>query len=232
MALERSKKNITAKTDSNTHLVNSKTPYEILITEKAAQLPIPDMADAIWARVEAGLDAAAAQEHTDGSPRQKVRSRSVHRGSLRNGIIITAAAVITVIAVWLIKKRKKNPGNNKAIPAINETRKENVIADSNTIELPPLKNPPLPLKKDSKIIDGPGIKRIDSLNVVNSTIFQQQPAVTRNDSLIIPSSQPGPVIDASKTALPPADKPRGVKGISDSDYKIIMTKKDSANRKN
>lgn len=232
MALKRSKKNLTTKTNSNTHLVNSKTSYEILITEKAAQLPIPDMADAIWTRIEAGLEAAAAQENIDTAPKQKVRSKSAPRNAIRNGIIITAAAVITVIAVWLIKKRKKNTENNKAIPAINEPEKEKVTTDSNTIVLPPLKNSALPVKNDTKIIDGPGIKKIDSLNLVNSTPFQLQPAVIRNDSLIIPSSRSGLLIDASKTALPQSASPKGVKGISDSNYKIIMTKKDSADRKN
>lgn len=37
--------------------MNTNTPYEHLIAAKLDQVPVPDMADSIWASIEAQLDA-------------------------------------------------------------------------------------------------------------------------------------------------------------------------------
>ncbi|HEY1113515.1 MAG TPA: hypothetical protein VGE66_08130, partial [Chitinophagaceae bacterium] len=36
--------------------MNQKTPYELQIADKLQQLPLPDLQDAIWARIERTLD--------------------------------------------------------------------------------------------------------------------------------------------------------------------------------
>jgi hypothetical protein len=52
------------------------------------------------------------------------------------------------------------------------------------------------------------------------------------DTMAAKKDDPPPAIDSTTTNPPPAKKPKGVKGITDDDYKIIGVKDDSAKKKN
>lgn len=71
--------------------MNQPLPYEIAIAEKLEQLSVPDMVDAIWARIEKQLDAELPEDDGPGEPPASPGSGpgwSFLGGSLFTGIIV------------------------------------------------------------------------------------------------------------------------------------------------
>ena len=198
--------------------MNKLQRYEELMAAKLEQPPVPDMADAIWANIEKGLDA----DPPPGNGPSRPPSSPAPVSDLVKGL---GLVVILAIVVVMFFVRKKNNAHAPAQPAGNAP----VIvtaADSNSAATPFL--PPgdnsnkQPNRKtgnivtaDSNLIHGQVINPVQNLD---STI---------NPPLIIP--QPvsmDSVHSAPPLGLPPpGKKPKGVR-LSDSDYKIVPVKKD------
>lgn len=199
--------------------MNLKTAYEEIITGKLDALPVPDMADAIWKRIEAQLDLDMPTDEGPGTP-PAPKPRGWVPGK---GFIVFVAAVITSFLIYFNQqKSKKNPlpvsiqdsGNIRPLPAspvIQEPDRSTEVknnsspirsSDNTTKEAGPIPAP-LPAAIDSsRIIDSAGSVQLPKLN--NSVI----PTQVQKDSI-------------------PVKKGRGVQGISEGDYRIVP-KRDSS----
>lgn len=187
------------------------------------------MANSIWARIETELDAATQEPGTEKQSNTNIPRRNGPIRLLRPGIIIAAAAVI-IAAAWIFNKQRAAKKINP-IPILKEEKKNPVAADSsNTMLLPGKKSPPLKINDADPGI--PVLKNSDSMFFpVDNGLSQPQREPVINDSALVKPSLLIPAADSSKSTLPQV-KPRGVKGISENDYKIISVKKDTAKNKN
>jgi hypothetical protein len=222
MASQRGKKISSAKNNHWRHIVNKRTAYEIIIAEKAEQQPLPDMADAIWAAVSAGLITLPSPpgESQVGPATPAAKSISAWHFVLYG----TGVAVIITIAVLLWWNRqagrplpqKRQPAPARTTP-LHQPLEESPHRDS--IRLKPSGTPFVPSKKEKPAV-------IDSTRKINDTqLVNRVPGAIQITPLHLPSII---IPDTASAPSPPAKKPRGVKGINDSDYKIVPTIQDSS----
>jgi hypothetical protein len=226
MAFERSKKNFTTKINVHNNLVNTPTPYEVTIAAKLEQLPVPDMMDSIWASIELQLDGDLPSDHGSNTPSTNPVKGIPGMGKLFY-LSIIAAVIIAIVLIYKANKNDKKKNNPLPAPA----KKEIVVpvADSqqHTITTPGQKNSSTPAfvnKADSSsnsFIPGNRIS-LDSLH-------QQALPFSKPDSSATLKNKPAlPAFDS--LSPPPLIKPRGVKGISNDDYRIQQVKKDSSKK--
>lgn len=196
--------------------MNQKAAYELTITEKLEQLTVPDMVDAIWARIETQLDIDMPPDQGPSEP----PSSPLTGGGLWIGSLFIAALIATIYFIT----NKSNTNNNQQNPADSI----NIInSPVNTID----RSPPSPdIQSSPTAVPGQ-----------NNSI----PAIINNDSTVTPflndsivNAIPDSIgndlaIDAPPITRQPdtvsKKKGRGVKGIKDSDYRIEPVKKDSTN---
>jgi hypothetical protein len=203
--------------------VNTPTPYETIIAQKLEQLPVPDMADSIWASIQLQLDADLPGEDGDSSPSNNPTKGLPGMGKAIYFSIFTVI-IIAIILIYKPNKNNANKKNNLPVPAKTEIIVP--IADSSpVINIPAEKNiitaPKVTNKKDSTTVAfNPGNRisfdslsqQVAPLNKVDSgTVLKNKPLLPSFDSI----------------PLPPIVKPKGVKGITNDDYKIQSSKKDS-----
>jgi len=193
--------------------VDTNTPYDHLIAAKLEQIPVPDMADSIWASIETQLDAA--MDVPDKKPMPTPKGK---------GWYGFAAITIAMTALWWYSSRpQKNikPQQQAPVPVITAP-----VTDSPVLIEHPEKKMipvmPIPEKKDSTSLTEPAA---DSVHTVDSTTERILPLGKREPRL----GKPLPVVD-SVSVLPHTKKPKGVKGISPDDYKISADK-DSTRKK-
>jgi hypothetical protein len=206
--------------------VNNKTPYEAVIAEKVNQLPVPDMADAIWATIELELDAAAGTEGDQQIPSESLSANTMTTAA-KLWLIIIAVAVIALLIILFTKNKNNSPADTINIPATIQEKRKKPEPDSvaHTINNIPGSGADVTFQPQQRTGDplAPVISP-----VFNDSIFNEPLKNTRNDSPVLINNPPVIIKpDSSATILPPDKKPRGVKGIEDSDYKIISGKKDS-----
>lgn len=192
--------------------MDQRTTYEIIIEGKLQALPIPDMADQIWSRIQGQLDIDMPND--DDTPGQggPGGGSPVIRG-LGWGALIFIGALITLFFL--------GRDNNDVLPASMET-----IEPVKTEEAVPGKQPPsLPGNFIKSTIDKPPgsssgtpIVIADSPSSVETTPVKidsnnlvQQPPITENHL-------PVQIVPKPDTTV---KKKRGITGINDSDYKIV-----------
>jgi hypothetical protein len=207
--------------------VNNLTPYEILIAQKAEQVTVPDMADSIWASIEEqlGPDLSPGDDGNGGPEKTPPAKGLPGTGNLLT--VFTIAALSIALTWFFTRNNKSSPENIEQPPALPATKILVPATDSNNIPIPERSIPPQPLviKKDTLLPDDNySMPFIDTL----TNVATPQPA--RIDSAFVLGDNKPPVIVDTASALPPPKKPRGVKGISDNDYKIISGKKDSTKK--
>jgi hypothetical protein len=196
--------------------MNQLLPYEQQIAEQMQLVPAPDMQDAVWARIEAMLDADIHLEENN-TP-QKIEGHKNFNSSLA----LTAGIIILSILVTLVINRKQKSKNFiKQKPSITVPRQP-VTIDKQEQEL---QNKPKMLPEAKQIHMKKNYAVIKKIN----SLFQVPPAESNIDEFKKPDS-------ILRVKLPPLalqkkdsimKKPKGVKGISDSDYRFTMPKKDS-----
>ncbi len=221
MAFERSKKNTAAKINIHKNVVNTPTPYETIIAAKLEQLPVPDMADSIWASIEMQLDAGLPGDG-DNTPSNKPTTGKPGMGK---GFYFSLLTAIVITIILINRTNKKQNNTNNTLPAIPKTEMVTPVADSNTHTIvPPAKNnnvvPKNPGKKDTSTIP------IFSGNRINFDTAKPQPLiVNKTDSAALLKDKVAlPLLDSA--TKPPLPKPKGIKGITPGDYKIKGDKKD------
>jgi len=201
--------------------MNQKTTYELTITEKLEQLTAPDMVDAIWARIEAQLDIDLPTDEGPSNP--PATPTSGPRKWLNRGFIIAAVAVVLI---YLFNNRKQN------IPVEDQPTINAPVTSPNNTENPVRNNSPGSNNANTQQDNASGVNTSvpDKVNVDTSAS-----APTTGPAQFIPDSNAVqtnklPVITpplVMQQKNPPPDttkKGRGVKGITDADYKIVPKK--------
>lgn len=221
-------------------------PYEQLIAEKLEQLPpLPEMADAIWARIEKQLDDELPTDDTspDSGPSGPITGSGGMSSLGRLGLL----AIGAIILIYWLNYRKADLFSPLGSP---QEQLEKPASPPNKVESPgnkgaagaevPAGTPGASVHSNVPIV--PGVS--DSLST------NAPPPQVPGDSLQVVSPeplQPGNVeginnigsqqvevketpINAGK--LPDSSKlrkkPTGIKGIGPEDYKIVPQKKDSS----
>ncbi len=189
--------------------MDQRLPYEEIISGKLQSLPIPDLADAIWARVERQLD-------TD-MPTDDGGSGPAPRSGPRRGAIGWGASlfIIALVAIYFTSKKDPQviePKTRITAPTNQPTQSDKALQQPDTATNTRRGQPPA-------LTNSPPFKgRADSL-------FEAAPAPTAVLPTVIDSvlAQKEELV----TAQHPQDsvkKKRGVSGLKDSDYRIVPKK--------
>lgn len=197
--------------------MNKKTTYEMTIADKLQQLPLPDMEDAIWARIQTQLDLDLPEGDGGGGNTPQAPSGGWIWSA---GLLIFVAAFFTV---YLLTKKSDTTIPNQTI----QPSGNSVITSLNTTATPPSqgssnrRNAPLSGPQESSSAAAPFDEKEDSL-LSPQLILQPLPDTQAN----IATVQTLPPLQQD-SVLKPKPKTRGVKDISDADYRIVPAKKDS-----
>jgi hypothetical protein len=200
--------------------MDPKKAYELTIAEKLGALPLPDLKESIWSRIEDQLDIDLPTDDGGGGS----GPHSPDWGSyLRFGGPF--AVIVALVTLYLVNRQK-----NKTQPV----QRSNAVPSAQTIssskkEGPPNKAAPAvfpgikkPLATPGAIVPGDSVSAIDPVITFTpppaalDTIAQQTPP------LVVATPPPAPKDTMRK-------KPKGVTGITDGDYRIVP-KKDSTKK--
>ena len=193
--------------------MNKQMTYEITIKKKLENIPVPDLSEMIWARIENELDTDPGDSSDNNPPSPS---------SPKGGIILGGTALLFIMALtfyFLTKKpndipqidkvqttlpvqnnnQPNSPGTNANVQP--NTRPDNInqenIADTSTqVEIP-----------------------FTSQSIINDSIVKTEIAQGNEIPLTLPKT-----MDTI-----PVKKTRGVPNISNNDYKIVPKKDSSGN---
>jgi hypothetical protein len=195
--------------------MDQRTTYELTISEKLGQLPLPDLQDQIWARIETQLDTDMPTDDGGGAGPQSPDWRNLL------GRIGPFALVVAIVTIFLLTRSssKQEPAQSRQFPSTPVSQP--VITSpgqppGNTSNVPangPATNPfttnPAPLSpgdtSSSVTTILPGLPLQDTGTATTPPVLVQAPPVLKDTTV-------------------PQKKPRGVKGINDADYKIVPKK--------
>lgn len=207
--------------------MNNLTTYEQLIADKLQQLPVPDMADAIWARIEQRLNVEMPLE--DGGNNTGSSSLPGFQFPGKGIVFLFLAALVSVL--FYLNRPTKQIQNN------------HTPSNTNTIRIPvqdiykTLKEKPRVQPAESMYTDKADLPIAYSKE--DSFDTQTPPESTESISIINDKAslpKPSPVITIGPPIIPKnltpkqdsvTKKGRGVKGIGTDDYRIVPVKKDS-----
>lgn len=186
--------------------------YELIIAQKLQELPVPDMADAIWARIEQQLDLDLPTDD-GGSPAPSSPINGWIGGSIL-GLFLLAL----ILVLYPKKQESPTPSENNTFPT---NRIEPRSADPN------------------KVVMGKPTGKQTNIGQSGTTPPVDQPVgnTLSPDSNLLVNPMPAPdipqvsTVNIAKTS-PPQDsvtpkRTRGVTGISDSDYRVVPKGRDS-----
>jgi|GEM_PF-3544299 len=210
MAFKRSQK-IAETTDRTKQNVNLLPTYEQLITEKLEGIVIPDMADAIWVRIETALDV---ELPVNEPPATSGKSFLNHPAVW----LISAGILAIIIALFLLfKSWDTAPAPPKAIPQHTAPSMQPDTTMQQHYKPPPHLSRPAPAKNASPVQIKPGADTLLHTTLVKAatdSLLKPPPVIT-----MPPAGTTKPVIEVK----PP--KKYGVE-LSDSDYKFNVKPKD------
>jgi hypothetical protein len=210
--------------------MNQRTTYEEWIAGKLEQIPVPDMADAIWARIEQQLNLDMPQQDAGGG-----NGGGKLPGFSTPGQWFLTALVAALIGMYLLKPSKPSthipaPDQHSSVPttthdSIAATAESTAVIRSKAdipIDSPPPEpshettgnatvNPPLEKEPIQEIKQPQEAVQQPLMNTVPNA--GNQPGVT---------GKPNTVNSLVDTTV---KKSRGVKGIGNGDYKITPVKK-------
>jgi hypothetical protein len=207
--------------------VNQRTSYEILISEKAAQCTLPDMADNIWSAIDAGLQAAPGNTNNNDPGQLNTTSHAGKWLGWGKLSLFISGGLVAIIIMVVVLLHNSSKNNNRNYPVQPEHQSSPVKPAKDSLNLDSVETkktkPALSPTRKNTIVAGPdstGTKKDSLINtpIINSPVVD--PVITS------PQKQPD-----SSTTSPLIKKPRGVRGISPDDYKIIPFKKDSTTGK-
>jgi hypothetical protein len=198
--------------------MDQKAAYEMTITEKLELLTVPDMVDAIWARIETQLDI---DMPPDDGPVNPPANPPAGTGSWTR-VVITVFVAALVATIYFTNRKTNTNNNNQLISPVNTTT---ISSPGNTNDKPPpAGSPVIPLRQpvtQDKNSTLPLLPGKDSLITAgNGADISIPDSVAANPVLV-----PAPVISSVDTSK---KKSRGVQGIKDADYRITPVKKDSS----
>ncbi|HET7896771.1 MAG TPA: hypothetical protein VFL47_03860 [Flavisolibacter sp.] len=199
--------------------MNEKTTSDIIITSKLQHLPLPDLEDAIWARVKAQLDSELPSDDDGG------RDPGSPPGGGWTWTLGTFVFLAAFVAVFLYFKK---PNQQPVLPTANPTQ---TLTESISTPIPqqstdsgqnfqnkvPVALPPrLPDAVTVLPVPAPA----DSASGMPDVRLPAADTLQRTTVVLTPPVQ----VDTTK----PTKKIRGVPGITDNDYRIVPAKRDSS----
>jgi hypothetical protein len=216
--------------------LNQLSPYEQLLAEKIQQSPVPDMADAIWANIELELD-----KNLPDDPGNEPPSPSPGGGGAP-GIsvyfyIVTSVVITALVLTFVLMQGKDKAVQPSAVPPTREIPTNSIpVIDSssppvtgNTQPIAPLLSPRIDSGNTSAA--NPVINSAFTDSLLNQPIGRiESDSVTIKDNAGLGAPVTLAIDSAMKQTGTPLKKPRGVKGITDDDYKIKAEKKDSTRK--
>ncbi|MBO9682432.1 MAG: hypothetical protein J7502_07175 [Flavisolibacter sp.] len=195
--------------------MDERLKYEQLIGEKLQSLPIPDMQDAIWARVKAQLDIDLPTDDNDGGSSPQSPSGP---GIIGWGLSVVIIALVTTFFILKNKPKKQDQKNNS-------TTTEQVSSPSVRNNGPPLPNNSTIKRTNTPLSTGAD----NSIPVItNDSAMQQDLGIAepvRNDSMQINLPPPLVTVPPPKTdTTAQVKKGRGMP-VNDSNYRIVPKNK-------
>jgi hypothetical protein len=198
--------------------MNNRTTYEVIITEKLQQLPLPALEDAIWARISTQLDLDMPEDEGGGSGPQNPSGGWMWSA----GLLAFVAALLAVFVLTQKNNNSSNPPDNTY---------DNTAPMTTPLQVPATAPPNGSANQEPEVLPAPlnsttgsnaGKVAIDSANSGAASLPEQ---------LLPDSAQPVivqlPTQPVKDSVSKPKTKTRGVPNITDADYRIVPTKRDS-----
>jgi hypothetical protein len=187
--------------------------YEHLIGEKLQSLPIPNLQDAIWARVKEQLDLDMPTDDGQGGGTSQPPSGP---GMIGWGLSVVIIALLTTFL--LLRNRPKT--REKFTPSTNT---EQVISPSVQNTGPPRSNDSRNIKTSAPVnsrTDNPLSTSPTDSSGQRQMIAGEKPGADSTNTTMSPpiAATTAPQIDTP--AVQPK-KGKGMKGLNDSDYRIV-----------
>lgn len=207
--------------------MNQKTTYEQLITGKLEGIPVPDMADAIWARIENQLDIDMPTDDGGTDPEPRDPSGGGWVGG--TGLFVFVVALVTI---FLINKNQRKRAQSK--PPVQMEQKANNVQSGDTLQKVSDRSSPFENIRTQTAAPGvpAGITPPASDNAVNQdTTALHSPFVTTVDQRTPDTVQRVATVTPPHVSKQDSVKPRrtrGVPGITNDDYRIVPVDRDSA----
>ena len=199
--------------------MNRKTTYELTITEKLQHLPLPNLEDAIWARVKAQLDLDLPTDDNDGG--EGPDTPSTGGWVWGGGLFLFVAAFV---AVFFLRKTDVQPSVSPSIPTQNAAPVASPVPQPSTVPAPVTNGrepTPLPLTPSGISPGSFASPGSDSLAVAPPLTTLPAADSLQRTTLVVP---PPVVVDTTR----PGPKTKGVRGLTDADYRIVPARRDSS----
>jgi hypothetical protein len=196
--------------------MNQKTTYELTIAEKLQQLPLPAMEDAIWARIKSQLDLDLPEGDGGGGNTPQAPSGGMWSAGL-------LAFVAAFLSIYFLTQKQDTATAPETINPATKTTPAPLPEQKPPPGQLPLNNPNLPVSTPPSptISTLPLTPGIDSIKVAPLALQPPIDSGAASTALV-----PLPPLQ-KRDSLPPKPKTRGVKDITDADYRIVPTKRDS-----
>lgn len=196
--------------------MDQRLQYEEMIAGKLQQLPVPDMQDQIWDRIKIQLDLDMPEDDGPGTDTP---------GPSGPGIIGWGLAIILIafISIFIISKNK---------PADTDSQNTNALSQPTISPVEQSGSPPgthITNLNTRGNANAPGqlTQSGNTDSLVQDNVLVSTPVLMDTNG-VKTSRDVAQIILPADTTTVPAKRPRGVQGISASDYRIVP-KKDSAN---
>lgn len=187
--------------------MNQPLPYEIAIAEKLDQLSVPDMVDAIWARIEKQLDPEPPGDEGPAEP--PVQPTAGPGWNFFAGLSFTGILLYVLFTTYRPEPLQNQIPARKPKPA--ESLPQQTIIT--TPASPPDKKPNRPFNSNAA---PPAVHRDDKETFLSPAV------VDATAETAIPDPDPEtatPLKKQDPDTIP--KKKRGVRGVDDRDYRII-----------
>lgn len=210
--------------------MNQRTTYEEWIAGSLEQIPVPDMADAIWARIEQQLNLDMPQQDAGGNGGGKLPGFSAP------GQWFLTALMAALIGLYLLKPSKPStyipaPAQQNTVSTITH---DSIATPAETTTLIrskadiPMEGPP---PEASGHTHSTGAANTPPENQPVHEIQQPQEALQQPQTNTVPNTSQQSVVTGKPNTVSSlvdttAKKSRGVKGIGNGDYKITPVKKE------
>jgi hypothetical protein len=222
MAPERSPQIIATTTGTPKTLMTQKTQYEIIISQKLEQLPLPNLQDAIWSRIEDQLDLDMPTDDNTPNGPETPQSPDWRNLLYQAGPF---AVIVALVTIFLVNKSQrannKIDNTNTAAPSRQVDRKN--VPGSGPPAAPQNKLP----NRSGATVNYPASAKEPVIQPVDSVLQQSVVATATPAADSVQKAEPTLVQQAPLPELKdaaPKKKPRGVKGLSDSDYRLVPRK--------
>ena len=211
--------------------MNLKAPYEIIIATKLEQeLPVPDMSDAIWARIELQLtDVPSAEADASAGP-DMIAGATITGKTLA---IVIGCVLALLILFFVLKSKIKNQQKLRVPPPLHQPGK--------VIDYPPLTGPV------SSKINAAGTITIKKINSKEKNLLQSEAAlILKKDSantlppaILVPDPYSTNIAQPVKRNMPDSlreapvlKRPTGVPLSNNDGYKVTSERSDSVKPRN